>query len=394
MLQACQAWAQTSLTLHPMSQAAPFLSSLLAQLISGCQTLSLGERLLASPSLLAFLELAQPQHLEASVEEDTKSAAVAAVLATCTSLLRLSCRDGLVPLVYAPRLRALSVDLRGADDLEVNRLLHSLETLPSLAELELNFERPRACVPSWFPCLPSLRAVSFKVMHGLPSKQEDFAAIQEAAEQGIITTLHVHLWEWYEEGDETTAECRELLWAGLAGLANLDTLYLHYEGGNAVQVPVSDRECELLSAVRCREVVLPSGFWLPGTEVLLLAAQCETALCRHLAIGRGLAAPLAWSWLTAKPGLYVLDMSARMGTEDSLTVLDCAGTLPDFTQPWALVRTNPQHSCLRGVPASVFRPGPRGFLVWRNSAASDGYLEAAYDRLGWRDGWGFCVRVD
>ena len=74
--------------------------------------------------------------------------------------------------------------------------------------------------------------------------------------------------------------------------------------------------------------------------------------------------------------MYVIELDTRT----SLTVEDCAGGLPDFEQPWALVQ-HPDKGSIIGVPASLFRPGPRGCLVWRNKAATDAYLVAAFDQL-------------
>ena len=65
-----------------------------------------------------------------------------------------------------------------------------------------------------------------------------------------------------------------------------------------------------------------------------------------------------------------------------MAVSDCPGVLPRDDEPWALViQTNAEQVAVGGLPASQLRPGPRGCLVWRNTAATDAYLLAAFDKL-------------
>ena len=88
---------------------------------------------------------------------------------------------------------------------------------------------------------------------------------------------------------------------------------------------------------------------------------------------------MPWSWLSANPGVYVLDMQDGA---DSVAVKSCAGTLPGFSQPWALVQAHAEQGNITGISDSFFGPGPQGCLVWRNTADSDTFLVAAFDKLG------------
>ena len=199
----------------------------------------------------------------------------------------------------------------------------------------------------------------------------------------MFTVLHGELLDSQESDEELAAGGREVMWAALAQLPTLGSLQLLADGW--YEFPVPFQEEQLLGNVHCRELVLhSSGPWLriSCSGALLLRTVCCSAVhcCQYYSAADN---ALPWPLFTAKPGVYVLDL----GAECSLAVTDCAGSLPGFAQPWALVHWRPHRASISGVPASLFRPGPRGCLVRRNSAATDAYLMAALkqlDRSCWR----------
>ena len=157
---------------------------------------------------------------------------------------------------------------------------------------------------------------------------------------------------------------------------------LHILIGNFEDGPVqaaSSLEQQLLALVRCNELVLHDGFQLPFTEQLLQLVSCDTVLCWHSCCETG-PPDVQWSWLAVKAGVFVLDL--RDGV--SLTITECRGALPRFALPWALVIAWPGQGTISGLPLHLFQSGPKGCLVWRNSAMTFATLEAALVRLGWK----------
>ena len=298
---ACQAWAQSSLSLSPRDEHLPqCLSPLLGRLVSGCRSMWLDAGLLTAPNVAPFLELAKPQHLAASSWIKENDAAVGAVLATCPYLLDLSCHNGLVPTAFPPRLRSLMVDLNNTDAPTVETLLQRVAALGSLSELRLLFTQSDSCVPEHLPAMPFLRELTLSISHG-PDETPCLLGLQDAAAQGITIGLDVHLFDCEEEDGEMPAEARERLWAALAKLPTLSSLCLLDELENVVEVPASAREQGLLTFVHCRELVLHCGLWPPCTSLLLHTLRCDIVfvpplLWQQLCQTRAMVLAVCQSW--------------------------------------------------------------------------------------------------
>ena len=365
-----QAWNQNGLmgpNLHVQPQ---HMSNLLGQLVAGCQRLCLCAHGLNAPQLAAFMERARPQNLIASMFGSCSDVSISQNLARCSALLRLSCCCGL-PTSFPPNLQHLTLDVGLYDCEDVSSRLQTLTTLRSLAVLELEFhcEEPsdEQSLPQHFPSMPQLRLVIFSIDYLPGSRAPSLSALQEAAAQGITPALHIQLQD--SRSGQYSASDRERLWAALAELPTLGSLHLWYDLDDYEQAPVSTREEQLLASICCKELVLQTGFSLPYTRLLLDTIHCDSVTCSHFCRS-GEGATLQWSWLTAKPGVHVLELQA----EASVTVCGCSGALPSFAETWALMREAPADGFVSGVPASKFVPGPRGCWVWRNSAATDAYL--------------------
>ena len=110
---------------------------------------------------------------------------------------------------------------------------------------------------------------------------------------------------------------------------------------------------------------------------LLPALTYEFLFCHFLATWTP-NLTLSWALLVQRPAIHLLHPRAF----GDLTILGSTGSPPDSARgPWALVLVQPQLSSVQGLPLNMFEPGPRGFQIWRNSAATDSVLERAYDTL-------------
>ena len=108
---------------------------------------------------------------------------------------------------------------------------------------------------------------------------------------------------------------------------------------------------------------------------------CEALCCRFLCNSEDTEEDhhqVPWSLLTMRPGVYALELLPG----ETLTVSGCTNTLPFHTSGWALVLLQFCDSgIVQGLPVNLFMPGPRGHLVWRNSAVSDSDLQRAYELM-------------
>ena len=364
---------RTSLTLEH-----PWASPPLGQLVSGCHRLLVDPDILDNPMWRIFLELAQPQHLVlgawAAAANPSDNAAASTILAGCPALQELTCRQDVKPTCCPPHLRALTVELGYAPPQVVTALLQTLAGLPHLAQLRLWLATCTSTqLPDDFPHMASLRRLSVSVT--LCSGPCHLSALSAAAAQGVTIDLSVQMLrdemaDESSDSDEMDLAAREALWAALAELPTLSSLQL--QGDACLGCQASPREEQLLANVRCSELVLHIASRVPCCGALVRLVQCNVIFCYDPGDIAGYSS-WAWSSLTAKPGVYVIDEWA------SLTVDSCTGSLPDFEQPWALVL-----QCLdrvNGLPVDLFHPGPRSPLVWRNSAATDACLVKAFKQL-------------
>ena len=326
----------------------------------------------------ALLQGVQPGKLHMSVEDGT-SEAVGAVLARCPSLREIQLVGSLAPAAYPPGLRSLTIDF-GDEETgtaeQVTSLLGGLAGLASLTELELTFVESGSGLSGAFSQLPALQRFSVDITFARTSGAVDLSLLQSAAAHGITVAFCVTLCAW--DGMLLPRRVRQKLWAALAAVPSLHQLQLKDGIEDWDQLPLSRDEAQQLAAVRCRELILPEGLL---SEVfgpyLTGCVSCEAVLLYHCFPGPS--NTLLWAVLAARPGVYVLQ------TDGELTVMQCPGVLPAFDSPWALVLEVPEQGIFQGLPTSLFLPGPRGHLVWRNSAALDSHLAAAYDKLQLRD---------
>ena len=347
-----------------------YLTSLLAELVSGGRRIILdSSSLVTAPSLPAFLQIAQPAELQASGIED---GSLSEAIGRCTSLVELQC-SYFCPTSIPASLRVLSLeaDYRGG----VNALLRSLQGHSKLAELTLSCSMCDE-LPEHLPHLPSLRELSVNISVYPGETPCNLQILHDAAAQGIGLRLDVYLsdhdWCWDE------AWSMQGFWSGLAGLPTLSQLHLSHDFTYGTEELWLPAELDLVSSVTCRELYLQTGLWAPITGELQQRITCNAVFSHHRAYLESIT--LLWSWLTSNPGVHVL----AAGCGHSVTVSGCSATLPEFVQPWALVLHDAATaSSVNGLPLSDFEPGLHGSLVWRNSAANDAYIEAAYSRLWW-----------
>ena len=169
---------------------------------------------------------------------------------------------------------------------------------------------------------------------------------------------------------------RERLWTALAQCSVVHRLQLDVENHVDWKEDISLAERQLLASINCGVLIL--DLWGECCEMLqplaLLTVQAEQVYCKVLFMCDDV---VAWSALTAHPGCYVLLMCCS-----ELRVTGCPGHLPGFAKGWALTLVP---DCfggkVPGLPLEHFLPGPRGHLVWRNSAVSEPQLESAYEML-------------
>ena len=354
-----------------------FLSTLLAELVAG-RCLELVDTLLVAPNTAAFLELAAPCELVAYGAEPA-SAALGAVLANCSSIVRLQV-VGLVLTQYPPRLQFLTVSFDPSPGREqAGAALEALQCLPQLAELSLGFNVPDD-LPCSLPQLPCLRRLSVGVSVWPNTPLSSLMLLETAAARGVRTELGLSFhseqgwqqdWESGEESEPWTLT-REHTWAALAQVSLLDELRLSVGIGRAGEFAASARELQLLASVRCKQLVLHVGMQSPFTEQLVHALKPDFVVWHHASYSAAGAA-VQWSVVRAQPGVYV------MGHK-----LDgCCEGLPVHSAPWALVFERAQPHSVTGLPAgSRIESGPCGHAVWRNSAMTDDVLVSAYKSLG------------
>ena len=369
---------------QPASQMQPrFLSPLLAELLQGRRRLWLDSTLLVAPNASAFLDIAKPKELVVS-GPGSASAAVGATLAKCSSILRLMVVNGLVLTQYPQGVQSLTVSFCTGGLLDQGTaVLESVRCLPQLAELSLDFCAPDA-LPCSLPQLPCLRRLVISISVWPDNMCGSLGLLEAAAEQGV----HVHLaffnrhdedfWEMDEESDSESEAPqtlhREHVWAALAQVSLLDELSLSDETETARDLPASARELQLLASVRCRQLVLHMGMESPFTEQLVHTLKPEFVVWHH-ASSFAVSAAVRWPVWSSQPGVYVMGSQSKIG--------GTIAHLPVHSAPWALVFERALPQSVSGLPAgSHIESGPCGHAVWRNGAATNAVLVAAYERLG------------
>ena len=346
------------------------LSPLLGQLIEGCEAVVLGYLQLRPPCPVAFLQAAKPALLVMCGPEADD--APCGPLHSCTALTKLRCFHA-VPSSFPAGLRSLTVQLMDSSAVQPSAaLVQSLRGLHSLTELTLKVS-DGGFVLQRLPVLRSLQRLSVELSVGHHARDCKLLALQAAAERGVSTAVHV----CFVEDDEFPTQIADRLqfWAAAARIKKLDQLQVstrdlcgNFEGGPG--------EDHLLKKVQCEVLVLDRHMLcLPFTAGILRHIGYRM-MHFHCLEAPGFSDTLQWQQLSARAGVYVLPV------DGSLSITGCSGRLSrEKAKPWALVIQQPRQGSVQGVPLEDFRPGPDGHLVWRNSAASDAHLRAAYSTL-------------
>ena len=335
------------------------LSPLLADLARG-RHLVMRVPLLTMHTMPSFLDRARPRLLTAQGPEDA-SAAVAALLSGCTSLDALQTHS--LKLASLPAsLRTLDVDFHRLSwpEQQVAQVLHSLEGLHRLEMLTLRFQQSSVALGVPLPTLPALRQLEVHInASGLGSLGVyQLSALAAAAAVGARVVLSFVLTD--------SAEDWQRLCSSMAGLSVLDELRLVCP--YAYEFVVTNATLHLhISPVRCAVLNMEVQTCV-AAEHLLKKLECQVLHCliRRLHFSQ----PLEWAMLSARPGIYIVDMGR-------LSVQGCDSQLPQVAGGWALVLLQPLRTSVTGVPLSQFAPGPGGHLVWRNSLVSDADLWVA-----------------
>ena len=361
-----------------------YLSPLLAELGAGRRTLLLSDVALTGPTGVTYLELARPGELRV-YNSAVGCTDPGATLARCLSLRRLSCSAGLLPSAFPPRLQALHVELpmgqRSQDGAlacrqQTSVLLSSLQALPELAELSLQYQTSSSLPEHALQLPPALRSLNFSFEYRFRDSVGSLAALQQAAAQGIKVALQVRLWE--ELYEEFSSADMGRLWAALAHLPKSAKLKLSAWAESSFGMLLRDEQAEsseypelsLPKQLCCKELILNGMFSLQYFGQLLCTVRAETAIY-HRSVSYRTWDPLPWSWLILRPCVCIIELApsehscSSKDNAPGLTVSDCPGSLPDFAQPWALVLRHSHLGFLAGVPLAEFEPGPRECLVWR-----------------------------
>ena len=357
------------------------LSALLAELFHSCSSVSLRSRLLAAPTAARFLELTQPNQLVILSIRDCHLGAVGATLASCNSVLALTCERSNLPPAWPPNLQRLTVRPGPyASSASASALLLSLQGLPSLVSLTLQCYPPTAPAladPACFQSLPSLQQLTIDLRTpswaNAPAQAFDLRALPAACVRGAILCLQACL-TW--SGDPAA---RLRLYTAVAE-CSVQRLQICVEiGSHSTAAVLAPAERQLLATVSCSLLVLHICTEGGSTQqpLALLDAQAPKVYC-ELQCGSE-DDTVAWSVLAARPGVFVLST-----TNCSLVISGCHGDLPPFAAGWALVlkQRHPAFPArVQGLLLSNFVLGPKGHLVWRNSRVSDHCLEEAYSQL-------------
>ena len=362
-----------------------YLSPLLAALVAGRRSMRMDSSLF-DWHLARFLELTGIVELTLcgwwTPYEDE-----AGWLGSWTTLRRLSVLnyspglvwDGIMPSAFPNGLQSLTMSFGGSPvHHEAGELLERLQGLPALAELHLAFLKSQD-LPEHIPHLPLLRRLTVSFQLGPDTQSVSLPALQRAM-QGVSLVLEVRITS--SDSDQgyicpRSAE-RARVWAALAQVPSLQELHLYAHASYGVHEPASPVETGLLGRVCCKELVLHGDTLLaPFAAHLLSTVACETVLARQR-FDTAAALPLEWSCLTAKLGVFVIELRKSA----TLAISGCQGTMPVFEKAWALVLVSTQQdNSISGVPKHLFQPGPWGCLVWRNSSVTDACLIGAFTKL-------------
>ena len=374
----CQSWRAAAA--QACSQALPSLelqprnlSKLVADFVCPCCSVQLDSPQLAAPQTATILQVATPGALVRSKRNIAGefSVGLGPFRASCVSLHACVYTTGaLVSVRFLPTVRALSMCVGASvDDEAVLRSVHRLEHLAQLtvrlqkaSHLSLIQPRPGS----------ALQHLTVHLDYCTKSWLGDLTALQAAAAAGLTVALYVTLGEQASCWRRLDGEDREQLWDALVRLPSLNQLCLQDHSRRRARA--HSAEVKLLRRVQCRELLLPGGLGEVYAEHLVCNLSSQAVLCRC----NQLSVQLPWSWLTARPGVFVLVCDAASPT----TVDKCTNTLPAFTELWALVLECFVQGGVYGLPASLFSPGPGGCQVRRNDAATDAYLVTAFVKLG------------
>ena len=296
------------------------------------------------------------------------SAEVGQLLAEREGLSSLLCGDGLVPIELPPNLEFLVVCLEGPNSsTQLSSVLSTVSALPHLFELKVWLSDSRVSLPNPLPSLRSLCYLTLCFDYSSDTRLHHFAALQAALAEDVYLSCEVLLFDVQFTG------VRQRLWAALACVC-FERLRLTLESVSTGDT-ASSAELRQLASVRCGELVLSGLLAVQSGGQLLENLQAAQLYCHDQYVDRD--SSLAWSRLTVRAGVYVLEVHPAA----KLTIDGCSATLPAFDKPWAVVVRQPQQGVVRGLPLSSFRPGPQGHLVWSNHAMTDRCLKAAYAAL-------------
>ena len=294
-------------------------------------------------------------------------------LAACTQLTGLRCLYGQIPSNFPPGLQRLTLlHISPAQVQRHSDWLLAAKGLSNLAELHLEIDGVEAVElrdGTLFSGFVALRSLTVDI--ACSAEKHNFTALGVALNSGVSVRLHLTRFWGLKQA------ARLSLWAALAQIPPLTLLHVQFVSLKVLEsFAYSARELRLLDSVMCEQLALHLNI-LNGpfdTEQLLLPGlSCGHFFCR---ISASKCFAVDWSLVAWRPGVYILDDSPK------LRVHGLIGRLPPLLpEPWALVLKKSRGQPAEGVPAHLLEPGPRGHLVWRNSAATDAVLERAYDAL-------------
>ena len=279
----------------------------------------------------SFLNAARPQQLLVRASE-AASELVGGLLRRCAGLHVLNARTVLPSFLPAsPHELTVRFGPSGLLDTiepssvplieqQVQQLLRRLPSLPSLTTLQLGFPPSYMLLDGQWPAHTALRQLTVHVDSSPVPTVYRWSALTAAATAGVRVVLDVSFCP--------AGSCQNLQRC-LAGLPGLDELCIASSLYQVVPLPLP---------VRCREATLQVNSVLVA-ESMLQVLECEVLHCCCY-----FEAPVPWSLISSRPGIYALQMYDWI-------VVGCSGTLPEFKSgcSWALVQLGAGEGHQRGM---------------------------------------------